>query len=92
MADVTQLVRALDRYSRELDRHNALVADAFRGLERSLGRLSSVYEGVAAREFKAHWARTQAGLRDYESGARSIGGLLDERLQALRAADRPEGL
>jgi uncharacterized protein YukE len=92
MADVTRLVNALESYSRELDRHNARVAQAYAELERSLSRLGSVYEGTAAREFKLHWSRTTRGLRDYTDGSRAIRKLLEQRLAALKAADRASGL
>jgi uncharacterized protein YukE len=92
MADVTRLVNALESYSKELNRHNAQVAHAYAELENALSRLSSVYEGTAAREFKAHWARTVSGLREYTDGARSIQSLLEERLSALKEADKATGL
>ncbi len=92
MADVTQLVRSLESYSRELERHNAKVASAYHDLERSLNKLRGVYEGVAAREFQSHWLRTKSGLAEYNRGAESISRLLNERLGALKAADRTEGL
>lgn len=92
MADVTQLVRALESYSRELERHNAKVASAYSRLENSLHQLSRVYEGTAAREFQSHWLRTKSGLAEYNRGSKSISRLLNERLAALKAADRPDGL
>jgi uncharacterized protein YukE len=92
MADLTRLVNALESYSRELDRHNAQVADAYHQLEQALARLSGVYEGTAAREFKAHWARTKSGLHEYTDGAQAIRSLLDQRLSALKEADRPAPL
>lgn len=92
MADVTQLVRALEAYNRELERHNAKVANAYGRLERSLHKLGGVYEGTAAREFQSHWLRTKSGLAEYNRGSQSISRLLNERLAALKAADRPDGL
>ena len=92
MADVTQLIRALEGYSRELKRHNAQVSRAYSQLEKSLSKLGGVYEGVAAREFQSHWQKTKSGLAEYNRGAQSISRLLNERLTALKAADRPDGL
>ena len=92
MADVTQLIRALESYSRELERHNAKVTNAYQRLEQSLSRLSGVYEGTAAREFQSHWLRTKGGLAEYNKGSNEISRLLNERLAALKAADRPDGL
>jgi uncharacterized protein YukE len=92
MADVTRLINALQGYSHELDRHNARVSQAYAELQRALERLNGVYEGVAAREFKAHWSRTTRGLKEYSDGSRAIRRLLEERLAALKAADRATGL
>ena len=92
MADVTQLVRALESYSRELERHNAKVAAAYSRLEHSLSKLNGVYEGTAAREFQSHWHKTKSGLAEYNRGSQAISRLLKERVAALKAADRPDGL
>jgi uncharacterized protein YukE len=92
MADLARLIRVLDSYSGQLERHNAEIGKAYQQLEHSLSVLSSVYEGVAATEFKNHWARTRQGLKEYNDGVRSIRLVLEERLAALKEADRPDGL
>lgn len=91
MADVGGLARALHAYAAELDRHTGAVTSALAQLERSLARLEGVYDGTAAREFVAHWARTTESLRTYEEGARAIRRILAERVRTLERADRAEG-
>ncbi len=90
MADVTRLLNGLVRYESELVRHNAKVKEEFARLQKALGRLGAHYEGVAARDFKAHFARTQRGLNEYVTGSESIRRVLLERIEHIRAADRPE--
>ncbi|MDQ6837729.1 MAG: hypothetical protein M3137_05165 [Actinomycetota bacterium] len=89
MADVTGLAAALRAYQATLERHEADVTASRERLERCLSRLANVYDGVAAQEFVAHWARTTAELKDYHGGARSLAALLAGRLSSLEAADRP---
>jgi uncharacterized protein YukE len=90
MTDVTGLAAALRDYQAALDRHRADVAACRERLERSLLRLATVYDGVAAREFAAHWARTTSQLKDYHDGTRAIAAVLAARLSSLEEADRPE--
>ena len=92
MADLTVLLRRLEDYASELDRHAAEVQNEFETVRRSLTRLSGVYEGTAASDFKAHWSTTQQRLRQYVEGTQSIRSLLRERIDALREADRTGGL
>lgn len=92
MVDTTRLLGRLRSYEKELQRHNSKVTAAFSTLERSLARLNAQYEGAAARDFKAHMARTQRGLDEYVKGTNSIRQLLNERIEALAAADRAGGL
>ncbi len=92
MSDVTRLLGALDAYAAVLQRHGATMAGERQGLEHSLARLGALYDGVAAREFHAHWARTLGQLRDYGDGIGAIASLLDERRSTLRRMDRPDGL
>ncbi|MDQ2727343.1 MAG: hypothetical protein M3Y91_05670 [Actinomycetota bacterium] len=90
MTDVTRLASCLRDYQATLERHQADVAVCRDRLERSLGRLASVYDGVAAREFTAHWARTTSQLKGYHDGTRAIAAVLAARLSSLEEADRPE--
>lgn len=90
MTDVTGLVTRLRDYQATLDRHQADVAACRDRLERALVRLANVYDGVAAREFAAHWARTVSQLQGYHDGTRAIAAVLAARLDFLEEADRPE--
>ena len=92
MANLTNLLRGLERYEKELERHNRVVSEAFQTLQTSLSKLTAVYEGVGAREFQAHWIRTGTDFKEYISGAQSIQRVLTERIDRLREADRAEGL
>lgn len=92
MADMTRLLRALQSYAAELDKHNARVSAAFTQLERSRSRLNTYYEGAGAKDFKAHFARTERGLHEYVNGTRAIKKVLQERIDRLTEADRPGGL
>jgi hypothetical protein len=91
MADVTGLAVRLRAFQVALERHQADVAACRDRLERSWLHLSAVYDGVAAREFAAHWARTVRQLEDYDHGTRSIAVLLADRLSALEEADHVDG-
>lgn len=88
MTDVTRLAAALRDFQVALDRHQAEVAGCRERLERSLVRLAAAYDGVAAREFAAHWARTVSRLQDYHDGTRAIAAVLVARLSSLEEADR----
>lgn len=92
MADITRLLGRLRSYEKQLQWHNSRVTSAFSDLEGSLARLNAQYEGAAARDFKAHMARTRRGLDEYVKGTNSIRHLLNERIKALAAADRVGGL
>ena len=92
MADLNVLLRGLVTYEATLNSHNDSVTEAFDTLKTALRRLGAVYEGTGAKEFKSHWARTQANFEDYIAGSKAIRLLLVERIEALRAADRAGGL
>lgn len=92
MADLTRLRNGLQGYDSELARHEAEVRSAYDQLQRSLSRLSSVYEGTGASAFKAHWASSKRGLDSYLSGVKDIRRLLGERIDVLAQADRGDGL
>lgn len=92
MADLTRLLQGLESYASALDRHSDQVQSDFRNLQRALDRLSAVYEGAGARDFKAHWAHSQQGLNDYVAGTKKIRGLLNQRIDRLRQADQSSGL
>jgi uncharacterized protein YukE len=92
MADADLLRRGLESYEKELEKHNQTMAEAFNSLQGSLSRLGAVYEGTGAKEFKSHWARTTSNFNEYLAGAKAIQRLLDERIQAIKAFDKPGDL
>jgi uncharacterized protein YukE len=92
MADLSRLLTGLERYRDELQRHEQKVRSEFSGVSKRMSHLNSIYEGAAATEFKSHFARSQRSLNDYLEGTRRIQGVLDERIQKLREADRTGGL
>ena len=71
-------------------RHSTRLAESFDQLTQALARLSQVYEGAGASDFKAHFARTQAGLEEYLEGTRSIQRILQDRIDRLAEADRAD--
>lgn len=91
MTDITALINGLRDYEAELRRHNASVRESFKELERALRRLREKYEGTGARDFRAHFNRTRAGLDQYLQGTEAIAQLLQKRLERLVAADRRFG-
>ncbi len=90
MTDISRLARCLRDYQVTLERHQADVGVCRERLERSLARLTCVYDGVAAREFVAHWARTTSQLQSYHDGTQALAAVLSGRLSRLEEADRPE--
>lgn len=91
MTDISRLASCLRDYEVTLERHQEDVEACRERLERSLVRLTCVYDGVAAREFVAHWARTTSQLKSYHDETRAIAAVLAVRLNLLEEADRPEG-
>jgi WXG100 family type VII secretion target len=91
MADVTRLLQALESYSRQVHSHRRQVSGVFTDMSAAVKQLQSHYEGQAAREFLGHWQHTLRAFDSYISGMDSVGSLLDERVEHLRQADRPEG-
>lgn len=87
--DVTELVRRLTRYLEVLERHNLAIQRAYENAMESLAHLRQVYGGAAADDFMSHWERTSEALERYLQGSQGIKVILEERLSALREADRP---
>ena len=92
MTDMARLLDGLQTYEHQLELHSMQVSDSFDQLTKALDRLSAVYEGTAAKEFKAHFARTRDGLAEYSEGTKAIRHLLRERIERLAAADRATDL
>ncbi|MGM9319314.1 hypothetical protein [Deinococcus seoulensis] len=81
----------LREYHATLTRHHAVLRDEYLVLERRYHALQHVYEGDAAEQFKAGWTRTHATFREYMDRGQVIQHLLAERIDALEAANRPDG-
>jgi hypothetical protein len=59
-------------------------------LERRWVSFSSVYEGDAADQFRAEWLNTTRRFREYVDRGNSILLILDNRIEALEAANAPD--
>lgn len=86
--NTTQLLQGLDTYQSSLNRHLAQLQQEFAHLDRRWQALSSVYDGQAADDFRTHWLRTRAGFEEYSQVTARINALLQERIEALRQAER----
>ena len=92
MADTRLLLNGLVEYRASLARHLQELRDEFQALELRWGAFSTVYDGDAAQEFKEHWARTTSNFAEYLERTTHISRILDERIDALREANRPDGV
>lgn len=90
MADSRILLKGLEDYSRVLEGHSSMLNVQFNYLDSQWRTFSSVYEGEAADQFRAGWTRTAQNFQEYIQQTERIRGLLSERIEALREADRAE--
>jgi len=90
--DTRLLLRGLEDYRKALDRHLKKLETEFRVLEQRWAGLNAVYTGDAADEFRRYWLVTTARFNEYLIRTRRISEMLDERIEALRAFNRSEGL
>lgn len=90
MADSRILLKGLEDYAGVLDWHSSMLNIQFNDLDSHWRTFSSVYDGEAADQFRAHWARTTQNFQEYIQQTERIRGLLRERIEALREADRAE--
>ena len=88
--DARVLLSGLDEYSRVLEHHTILLKVEFNNLDSQWHQFSSVYEGEAADQFRAGWARTTRKFEEYIEQTDRIQKILDERIAALREADKTE--
>ncbi|SMB82005.1 hypothetical protein [Deinococcus hopiensis] len=91
MADTRRLLNGLRDYHATLTRHHQVLSAEYLSLERRYHALRHVYEGDAAEQFKAGWGRTDANFREYIGRGQVIMRLLEERIEALEAANQPSG-
>ncbi|HEV7683094.1 MAG TPA: hypothetical protein VGO68_13275 [Pyrinomonadaceae bacterium] len=88
--DSRLLLSGLEEYSRVLERHSVYLKIEFRNVDNHWAQFSSVYEGDAADQFRAGWLRTTLNFEEYIMQTERIQGLLEERIAALRDANRNE--
>ncbi|MFL6255143.1 MAG: WXG100 family type VII secretion target [Pyrinomonadaceae bacterium] len=90
MADSRILLKGLEDYAAVLDSHSTNLNFQFNDLDSRWRTFSTVYEGEAADQFRAGWTRTAQNFQEYIQQTDRIRGLLRERIEALREADRAE--
>ncbi len=88
--DSRSLLSGLEEYSRVLERHSVMLKIEFRNVDSHWAQFSGVYEGDAADQFRAGWLRTTLNFQEYISQTDRIKALLEERIEALREANRNE--
>ncbi len=88
MADVTFIIRALERYLAVLEEQRAAAENALRRVGDRYDHLSARYGGNAADEFKRAWRQAQEALAEHTEGSRALIIFINERLTVLRQMDR----
>ena len=88
--DARVLLHGLEEYSRSLEQHTVMLKIQFNDLDSHWRQFSSVYEGDAADQFRNGWTRTNQNFTEYIEQTDRIQKLLEERIAALREADRTE--
>lgn len=88
--DTRVLLAGLEEYSRTLEAHSSRLRVEFDHLDGRWRAFSSVYAGEAADQFRAGWARTAQNFQEYLHQTERIQGVLRERIEALREANRAE--
>jgi hypothetical protein len=88
--DSRLLLSGLEEYSRVLERHSVMLKIEFNNVDSHWAQFSSVYEGEAADQFRAGWLRTTLNFQDYIRQTTQIHGVLEERIAALREANKTE--
>jgi uncharacterized protein YukE len=88
--DSRLLLSGLEEYSRVLDRHSVYLKMEFGNVDNHWAQFSSVYEGEAADQFRAGWLRSTQNFQEYITQTDRIRMLLEERIEALREANRSE--
>lgn len=88
--DTRVLLAGLEEYSRTLEGHSSRLRVEFDHLDGRWQAFSGVYEGEAADQFRAGWARTAQNFQEYLQQTERIQAVLRERIEALRDADRAE--
>lgn len=90
--DTKLLLSGLEAYLESVNRHIESLKEEYQHLDNTWRRFSACYEGEAADQFREGWLRTADRFREYMEGADRIRIILDERVDALREANRTEGV
>ena len=88
--DARVLLQGLEEYNRALEHHAVMLKLQFHYLDSHWQQFSSNYEGDAADQFRAGWIRTTRNFTEYIDQTDRIQKLLEERIEALRQADKTE--
>lgn len=88
--DARVLLQGLEEYNRALERHSVWLKLEYNHLNDRWQQFSSIYEGDAADQFRSGWIRTHQNFSEYMELTERIGKLLEERIEALREADKTE--
>lgn len=91
MANTTILLAGLEEYHRRLEQHVSQMEQEYQALDKRWQAFSAVYEGNAATQFRTGWRRTGEGFHVYVEQSQRIMRVLEERIAALREANRAEG-
>jgi uncharacterized protein YukE len=88
--DARVLLQGLEEYYRALARHSIYLKLEYNHLDARWQQFSSIYEGDAADQFRAGWSRTHQNFSEYMEQTERISKVLEERIEALREADKTE--
>jgi uncharacterized protein YukE len=85
--DAAALLHRLKDFEKALVRSRRVASEQFSIMQRSVGQLGSAYEGQAAQQFMHRWRRTQETFAEYEDGLHDLIAVLNQRVDALAAAE-----
>ena len=90
MADPQRLLAGLQEYHGALKSHLNTVQEAFNAVRNVGEQFIADYEGNAAEQFKAGWARTKQKFETYMADTDRISVMLDDRIESLRGVAQEE--
>jgi uncharacterized protein YukE len=83
MANPQVLLNGLQDYHKELDRHRTILREAYDHVRNVGEQFIAGYDGEAAEQFKAGWARTKRNFDLYLDETSRISAMLAERIEHL---------
>jgi uncharacterized protein YukE len=89
-AEFDQLIAGLEDYLEGLRKHRKVLQSVRESTGRKYRALNAVWGGKAARSLHAQWSRTGAWFEDYLTRTNRLAKLLEERIEALRKANKEE--